>query len=140
MNIGSVRADNIEDPTSLESIRHGFIKGEGLLGEIVVAVHGLANAVHDDEPYSCSRYGPAWLNLYRVLKAIEKRTNEQLTFICAHCGAVANVSLCRVGILDSGTSLICDNCGQDTVVDLDTPEDRAAWYRLVERANKEAVE
>ena len=72
MNIGSVRADNIENPADYESIRRGFIEGDGLLGEIIVAVHDLVDAVRDEEPYSRPRCGPAWLNLYRALKAIEK--------------------------------------------------------------------
>ena len=73
MNIGSVRADNIENPADYESIRRGFVKGDGLLGDVVAAVRDLVNAARDDEPYSRSRCGPAWLNLYHALKAIEEK-------------------------------------------------------------------
>ena len=65
MNIGSVRADNIEDSDSHESIRLGFIKGYGLLGKVVAAVRDLVDAARNDESYSrlrgyCNLVGPGW--------------------------------------------------------------------------------
>ena len=38
------------------------------------------------------------------------------TFICAHCGGLAEVSLWEIELLDSGTTLTCDKCGEKTVI------------------------
>ena len=51
-----------------------------------------------------------------------------ITYICAHCGGFATVPLSSVEFLDSGTVLTCDKCGQDTVIDLDTPGRRAERF------------
>ena len=48
-----------------------------------------------------------------------------ITFICAHCGRFATYQLDSI---DSGTVLVCSECGQKTIVDLDTPEQRARRY------------
>lgn len=83
MNIGSVWADNIEDPDSQDSIRLGNIKGDGLLGKVVAAIRELNKAIHRAEFWgevqpACVRNGRelAWLNLYHALKAVEEATNE----------------------------------------------------------------
>lgn len=73
MNIGSVWADNIEDPDNRESIQHGYIKGDGLLGDVVAAVHDLVR-IEDELWSSRLQSGPAWLNLYHALKAVEEAT------------------------------------------------------------------
>lgn len=56
--------------------------------------------------------------------------NWHLTYICAHCGQLAEVPMLAIEVLDSGTILTCDKCGRETVVDLDTREDRAMRYNL----------
>lgn len=64
-----------------------------------------------------------------------KRTrliNWHLTYVCAHCGRLAEVAMLAIEVLDSGTTLTCDKCGEDIAVDLDTPEDRAMRHKLAE--------
>lgn len=72
MNMGNVWADNIEDKESRESIRLGYVKGDGLLGDVVAAVRDLASAIHETDLYNCPRRELAWLNLYHALKMVEK--------------------------------------------------------------------
>ncbi len=76
MNIGSIRANNTEDPDNRDSIRLGFVTGDGLLGDAVRAICKLVSAV---ESYGRHRNDEALddveearLNLYDVLKAIEE--------------------------------------------------------------------
>lgn len=76
MNIGSVRANNIEDPDCRDTIRLGFVTGDGLLGEVLKAICKLVDATTE---YECrltetasSKVEEARLNLYDALKAIEK--------------------------------------------------------------------
>lgn len=63
------------------------------------------------------------------LKRLEPRCPEaesrKVAYICAACGGFAYVV---IDSLDSGTTLTCDTCGGLTVVDLDTPEQRAERY------------
>ena len=61
--------------------------------------------------------------------AEEKLLQWYLTYICANCGGFAEVPLLAIEVLDSGTTLTCDKCGEATVVDLFTPEERAKLYR-----------
>lgn len=53
------------------------------------------------------------------------KPQPKLAYVCAACGAFAKT---EATMLDSGTTLTCDECGKDTVVDLDTPEQRAKRY------------
>lgn len=62
------------------------------------------------------------------VEAEEKALDLRITYICAHCGQFAEVSFWEVEVFDSGTTLTCDKCGQDTVFDLETPEARAERY------------
>ncbi len=67
-----------------------------------------------------------------VVKAYDApETGQQIAYHCAHCGAIVHAG---VEVLDSGTTLTCDECGRDTIVDLKTPEaysdaKSAAWQR-----------
>lgn len=76
--LGTVFADNVEDPESLDSIRFGLIKGMGLLGEVVTAVHKLIEAENDVyyEGYITEKMRTALyeqrVNFYETLKAIER--------------------------------------------------------------------
>lgn len=77
--IGTVSADNVEDPESLVSIRYGFITGTGLLGEVVTAVDKLIelenNATyHGDYVTEEMRelVREQRVKFYELLKAIEK--------------------------------------------------------------------
>lgn len=54
----------------------------------------------------------------------------KITYVCAHCGGFAEGPFFSVEILDGGTVLACDKCGEHTVVDLSTPDERAKRYRL----------
>ena len=51
-----------------------------------------------------------------------------MKYICAHCGTFAAVPE-DVEMLDSGTTLICDSCGEPTVVDLGTPAYRVKLFK-----------
>jgi len=44
---------------------------------------------------------------------------QGLVFICAHCG---NISYSGEDSIDSGTTLVCDECGKKTIVALYTDE------------------
>ena len=55
-------------------------------------------------------------------------------YICAACGGFGHVVL---DSLDSGTTLTCEGCGGKTVVDLDTPEQRAGRYDEAARLRDE---
>ncbi len=60
-----------------------------------------------------------------VVTALDKRalTKSLPThYICAHCEEFSPISP-YVDLLDSGTTLLC-SCGERTVVDLSTPENR----------------
>ena len=61
--------------------------------------------------------------------AIDTLTLWRLTFICAHCGDFAEVPSLTVEVLDSGTTLTCDECGRATIVDLSTSEERAKLFQ-----------
>ena len=47
--VGTVSADNIEDPESLDSIRYDLIKGTGLLGDVLEAGLKLAELENEKE-------------------------------------------------------------------------------------------
>ncbi len=76
MNIGSVKADNYEGKNSRESIQYGYVKGDGLLGKTITAIHDLLRAELGYERRGDYKelfaIGRAWLELYTVLQAIEK--------------------------------------------------------------------
>lgn len=57
---------------------------------------------------------------------------DTIPYLCAGCGAPATAPIGAV--LDSGTVLHGCPCGAETVVDLDTPEKRAARYVAAARA------
>ena len=50
-----------------------------------------------------------------------------MTYICANCGTFAKDS--TADVIDSGTVLTCNECGKETVVDLNTPEQRSKLWR-----------
>lgn len=75
MNIGSIRANNVEDPDSRDTIRLGYVLGDGLLGEVLRAICRLVNATVNYEccltETACNAVEEARLNLYDALKIIE---------------------------------------------------------------------
>jgi len=66
-------------------------------------------------------------------KALVERARAWLAYICASCGAPVALPG-DVDTLDNGTALVCSECDRETVVDLDTPGQRAARYEAVARA------
>lgn len=52
----------------------------------------------------------------------------RITYICAHCGGFAEVPFLEVEAFDSGTTLTCNRCGEDTIFGLDTPGKCVEWY------------
>lgn len=50
-----------------------------------------------------------------------------MRYICAHCGDFAGDD--SVEMLDGGTTLVCDNCGKPTIVDLETPANRKKLFK-----------
>lgn len=81
MNIGSIRANNVEDPDSEASIRLGYVTGDGLLAKVVSAICELADAAYDvgyfdsEVPTDVSnRLECAWLSAYEALKTVEETT------------------------------------------------------------------
>lgn len=57
-----------------------------------------------------------------------------ICYICAHCGTIT-LSMEDISTpLDAGMTLTCAECNQHTVIDLDTPEARAARYQAAEAA------
>ena len=57
----------------------------------------------------------------------------KITYVCAHCGGFAEGPFFSVEILDDGTTLACDKCGEHTVVVLSTPEEQRRRYGLEEQ-------
>ena len=70
---GHVQADNIHDPDSVESISLGFVVGERLLGDALIAGLELAKASEDvgynDTPENEEAVEQALLKFYQTLKA-----------------------------------------------------------------------
>ena len=58
----------------------------------------------------------------------------RLTYICAHCKGLAEVSLWEIDLLDSGITLTCDKCEQQTVILLLKPS--VYQYIVVDEASK----
>ena len=54
--------------------------------------------------------------IYRRAIVNDTTLDLRLTYICAHCGGLAEVSLWEIELLDSGTTLTCDKCGEKTVI------------------------
>ena len=55
---------------------------------------------------------------------------------CQHCPVWIDM---ETGILDSGTTLTCPVCGEYTIIDLFTPEDRATLYGIKEKQANESL-
>jgi len=77
--IGTIQANNTEDPNSRDSIECGYIIGTGLIGRILSAVVdlsetteevGYCNGVMTEE--LARREEGAWSRLYDVLKELEQ--------------------------------------------------------------------
>lgn len=49
-----------------------------------------------------------------------------MRFVCAHCGDFSDDP--DVEMLDSGTTMTCEACGKETIVDLSTPEYRKKLF------------
>ena len=81
MQIGKIYANNVEDRESIESIKRGYINGEGILGQVIESVQDLISTYTDiaycDED-NCSplivKREVYWIMLYRALKEIENAT------------------------------------------------------------------
>ena len=79
--LGHVQADNTENSESLASIRAGFIRGEGLLGEVLTAALELAESCQDYGYYASDSalskealedVKSGRVRLYQALKAVEQ--------------------------------------------------------------------
>ncbi len=53
-----------------------------------------------------------------------------MTYICSHCGYVATDLLREDQIVDNGTTLVCDECRETTVVLLLTPGQHKEYHDL----------
>lgn len=80
--VGNIRANNIENPLSRNSISLGFILGDGLLGSVLEAAKKLRAASIDygRGMQVTDRMEAAWLALFDALKEIEDicREGEEL--------------------------------------------------------------
>jgi len=77
MKIGSIRADNIEDPESLGSVKFGLVTGDGLIADIwrLVEEYYDAGYAAESEP---ERHLELRKQLYLKLRAIERQAKVDL--------------------------------------------------------------
>lgn len=54
-----------------------------------------------------------------------------MTYLCAHCGDLAEVPFLEAEVFDSGTTLTCNRCGQDTILNLSTQKEYVIRRRIV---------
>jgi len=60
-----------------------------------------------------------------AIDANEEIPTWTIAYICAHCGCIERTS---IEILDSGTTLTCEQCGEATIVDLSKPKNRVGQF------------
>ncbi len=68
-----------------------------------------------------------------------------ITYICAHCGGIADGKIIphNAEVIDNGLTLICDECGEKTVVLLLTPgryKEHNTFFSKLYNLLQEAVE
>jgi len=63
-------------------------------------------------------------------------TETGLTYVCAHCGAFVETPNIQVY---SGKVLRCEKCNKVTILDLSTPKERIAKYKLAHEVHSYAV-
>lgn len=80
--LGRIWADNVLDPASENSIRFGFVAGEGLLGELWEAIAKLEKAAADEayfqEPSYHRRLQEARLAVFKVIERIGTASQQTL--------------------------------------------------------------